>query len=244
MPLKTNNKSVIYTGFIILFLITASYSLADNLNYLYDELNRLEQVRYPDGTIIRYSYDNVGNRLEKRINVKPPVADFTASPVHGIDPLAVTFTDQSAWNPDLWQWDFGDGATSNLQSPVHTYGNIGNRERWYTVTLTVSNAGGSNQKTRSNYIHVLPNARNRISGPDPVYYPTIQAAYDDAADGDVIQCKGESLTENINMNRNISVTLDGGYNWDFSGFAGSTTLYGSITVGDGIATIKNFILEK
>ncbi|MCL5884660.1 MAG: PKD domain-containing protein [Deltaproteobacteria bacterium] len=243
MPLKTNNRLVIYTGFILLFLITASYSHADSLNYLYDELNRLEQVQYPDGTIIRYSYDNVGNRLEKR-SVKPPVADFTASPVHGIDPLAVAFIDQSARNPDSWQWDFGDGATSNLQSPVHTYVNIGNREKRYTVMLTVSNAGGSNQKTRSNYIHVLPDAMHRISGPDPVYYPTIQAAYDDAADGGVIQCKGESLAESINMNRNISVTLDGGYNWDFSGFAGSTTLYGSITVGDGTATIKNFILEK
>jgi len=34
-----------------------------------------------------------------------------------------------------WTWDFGDGSTSYLQNPTHTYSGGGN----YTVTLTVTN---------------------------------------------------------------------------------------------------------
>lgn len=37
-----------------------------------------------------------------------------------------------------WHWDFGDGTTSVLQSPVHSYTANGN----YTVSLIVTNSGG------------------------------------------------------------------------------------------------------
>ncbi len=47
-------------------------------------------------------------------------------------------------------WSFGDGASSNLQNPQHTYGATGN----YTVTLTVSD--GSATAVSSTTINVWP----------------------------------------------------------------------------------------
>ena len=173
-------------------------------------------------------------------NMIPPIANFTALPTSGVAPLGVTFTDQSTWTPSSWQWDFGDGATSTLQNPVHTYNNSGD----YTVTLTASNAGGSDVKVLSNYIHVVPGGTCRISGVPPVYYQTLQAAYDAAVDNSVIQCRGESTAESLNMNRDIAVTLEGGYNSDFTSQTGNTTLHGSITAGSGTATIESFILDQ
>jgi PKD repeat protein len=35
--------------------------------------------------------------------------------------LTVIFEDTSTGNPDMWFWDFGDGATSLLQNPQHTF---------------------------------------------------------------------------------------------------------------------------
>jgi PKD repeat protein len=68
-----------------------------------------------------------------------PVANFVANPSSGPAPLAVHFTDSSTGSPTAWSWNFGDGATSPLQNPSHTYANQGA----YQVTLTASNAGGS-----------------------------------------------------------------------------------------------------
>lgn len=80
----------------------------------------------------------------------PPVAGFTADPTSGTAPLTVNFTDQSTNSPTSWQWDFGDGASSTEQNPVHTYNNAGT----YTVTLTASNSYGSNPEVKADYITV------------------------------------------------------------------------------------------
>lgn len=46
------------------------------------------------------------------------------------------FEDLSMGNPDSWQWNFGDGNTSTLQNPVHTYADPG----LYWVTLTIQDS--------------------------------------------------------------------------------------------------------
>jgi PKD repeat protein len=80
----------------------------------------------------------------------PPTADFDAAPAAGTAPLSVAFTDLSSGPPASWLWDFGDGATSSAQHPVHLYTAPG----LYSVTLTVSNAGGSDSFTRTDLVAV------------------------------------------------------------------------------------------
>ncbi len=82
----------------------------------------------------------------------PPVADFVGDPVSGIVPLTVDFSDLSTESPTTWDWDFGDGGSSTAQHPSHTYTAAG----VYTVSLTVTNAGGSDTLTRTDYITVDP----------------------------------------------------------------------------------------
>ena len=79
-----------------------------------------------------------------------PVSKFSASPTSGKAPLTVRFTDQSTGSPTSWKWTFGDGNTSTEKNPVHTY----NKTGLYSVTLTASNANGSNALTKSSYIAV------------------------------------------------------------------------------------------
>ncbi|MEI6842744.1 MAG: hypothetical protein WCK53_15860, partial [Methanomicrobiales archaeon] len=45
-------------------------------------------------------------------SVPPIAASFTATPVSGIAPLTVTFTDTSQGSPASRLWNFGDGTTS------------------------------------------------------------------------------------------------------------------------------------
>jgi PKD repeat protein len=70
-----------------------------------------------------------------QVEVRPfPEAGWT----YAVNELVVTFTDTSL-NAMSWLWDFGDGITSTLQSPVHTYAAAGT----YTVTQTVFNDCGT-----------------------------------------------------------------------------------------------------
>ncbi len=78
----------------------------------------------------------------------PPTASFTGSPTSGTTPLTVGFTDTSTGNPTSWSWNFGDGGTSTQKNPSHTY-TVPNT---YSVSLTATNAAGSNTFTRANYV--------------------------------------------------------------------------------------------
>lgn len=82
-----------------------------------------------------------------------PSAEFTASVVSGTAPLDVQFTNLSKV-PDgqqaAYAWDFGDGGSSSLESPQHTYSVAGS----YTVSLTVTSGAGSDTATKSGFITV------------------------------------------------------------------------------------------
>jgi autotransporter-associated beta strand protein len=83
-------------------------------------------------------------------NAASLVAGFSGSPTNGAAPLAVTFADNSTGSITNWFWDFGDGSTTNVPTAtnaLHTYA-----AGTYTVSLTVSGAGGTNTSTRSSYI--------------------------------------------------------------------------------------------
>jgi PKD repeat protein len=77
----------------------------------------------------------------------PPVAQFTASTFITCVGSAVTFTDQSAFNPTSWSWTFPSAtpASSTAQNPT---GVIWNTAGTYTVTLTATNANGSSSATQ------------------------------------------------------------------------------------------------
>lgn len=86
------------------------------------------------------------------INVKGQLnADFSASQIMGCSPLVVNFTDLSTGNPTAWQWNFGNGNTSNVQNPMAVFVAPGT----YTITLIASNANGSNTEIKTAYINVI-----------------------------------------------------------------------------------------
>jgi len=82
--------------------------------------------------------------------VSPPVAAFSGVPLSGDKPLTVQFTDESTGTPTSWLWDFGDEGSSEEQDPEHIYENAG----VYTVKLTATNDGGSDDEEKVDYITV------------------------------------------------------------------------------------------
>ena len=81
-----------------------------------------------------------------------PSAAFKSSS-YGVAPGGtINFTDQSFYSPTSWSWSFPGGtpSSSTVQNPTVTYNSAGT----YDVSLTVSNANGSNQLSKSGYVIV------------------------------------------------------------------------------------------
>ena len=87
------------------------------------------------------------NSIQKSNYVKVlssfPSANFNSNITYGNPPLTVQFSDISTGASNSWNWDFGDGSTSNEQNPVHTFFTAGR----YNVKLSVGNADGTSSKT-------------------------------------------------------------------------------------------------
>ncbi len=94
----------------------------------------------------------------------PPVADFTGSPLSICTGQSTTFTDNSIVGGTSYSWNFGSGASPATASTVGphavTYSSAGLK----TISLTVTNANGSNTKTRTNYITVNSNCLSQDVG--------------------------------------------------------------------------------
>jgi len=141
-----------------------SYSWAIYINDVYASVG-LSQNTLEDGDNVKFyylpydpvSYEALIDQALYLVDIdvditSAPVANFTANRTSGVAPLAVEFTDLSTNSPTSWAWDFENDGTvdSTEQNPIYTYSTAGT----YTVNLTVSNAGGSDEEIKTDYIVV------------------------------------------------------------------------------------------
>lgn len=101
------------------------------------------------------------------VQVIGPAPDFTADVASGPVPLDVTFTDETVASAPLigWNWELGDGATSSLANPSHTYSTAGG----FDVSLTVQDLDGCTRAvSKSAFVTTSAIADLRISVDDGV----------------------------------------------------------------------------
>jgi len=121
--------------------------------------------------IRKYSPD--GDKIWEASSENPSAplhADFTWTPAQPTRNDYVHFNDLSTGDIQSWQWDFGDGATSNEQSPVHQYTQLGT----FTVTLTIKSTTGENSITKNiTVVNAPPSADFSYTPLNPVVNDTI-----------------------------------------------------------------------
>lgn len=114
---------------------------------------------------------------EMDVVVSPtPTAAFTTDPTNGCIDLDVAFHNTSS-NGGFHQWDFGDGNTSALAEPFHTYTTAGT----YTVQLIVESLNACRDTTTAEVVaHPLPVSAFTLSSTSsctsPVAVQTLNAS--------------------------------------------------------------------
>lgn len=90
----------------------------------------------------------------------PPVSAFGSDKSISCPGAAIQFSDYSAGQPTTWTWSFpgGNPSSSSAQNPLVTYNTPGQ----YAVTLTTTNANGTDTRTLTSYINIASS-----SSPDP-----------------------------------------------------------------------------
>jgi PKD repeat protein len=85
--------------------------------------------------------DSITHTVEIQV---PPSSNFTLTPDSMCAPVIVNFTNLSGGIAPVYNWNFGNGQTSNLQNPpAVTYNEGFLADTTYIVTLTVSNFCGT-----------------------------------------------------------------------------------------------------
>jgi uncharacterized membrane protein len=121
-----------------------NYTLTDNSSVtlssgILNENNSIN-INVPAGTYTLTLVDNNNYTVTKVIQVngaQAVTATFTTSQTTVTAQTQVGFSNTSQ-NGSTFSWNFGDGATSNLINPVHTYTSAGT----YDVVMTATNTAG------------------------------------------------------------------------------------------------------
>lgn len=96
------------------------------------------------------------------VRVNPiPTSLFDALERNGCLEVCANFNSQATTPEGTvtgWNWDFGNGTTSNVENPNACLNNLSNTNtRFYNITLTVENSFGcTNTLTQANFIEVYP----------------------------------------------------------------------------------------
>ncbi len=148
---------------------------------------------------------------------QPPTAGFSANTTSVSVGGSVNFSDSSTNTPISWSWTFTGGtpSSSTTQNPSITY----NSEGTYTVSLTVTNAVGSDTETKTNYITVqkAPLVYCSTQGGDYSYewIENVTVGDIDNTSGAAGYTDFSSITGNLTEGDTISVSCT-------PGFSGST----------------------
>jgi glucose/arabinose dehydrogenase len=119
----------------------------------------------PDGLLYYVSF--VSGEVRRIRRLGGPTAVASASPTYGLSPLSVVFSSSgSTPGPGgTYLWEFGDGVTSTVANPSHTY--VSTTVKTYDARLTVTDAS-----TSSSTVHVPITINSRPPTPQIGNPPT------------------------------------------------------------------------
>ncbi len=141
--------------------------------------NPIHTYTNTSGVIKTYTAQVIGNNsfncadtATQKITVLPkPIASFSLSTNSGCTPFTPTFTNTSTSGTLINSWSFGDGGTSALTNPTHTYINTSftNKDS-FNIQLIVTNTFNC-KDTMQKYTYTFPQIQASFFADTPICAP-------------------------------------------------------------------------
>ena len=158
------------------------------------------------------------NQAHKPITIEPtydqpPIASFIYSPLNPVANDTITFNASNSYDSDgfivNYEWGFGDELNKTGEAVTHAYASPGN----YNVILTVTdNDGAVDTETKGitvSGVKTIYVDDDFTDDPANHRWDTIQEGITDANDGDTVLVYNGTYTENVVLNKTITLTGEG-----------------------------------
>ena len=200
------------------------------------------------------AYDAVGNvsGLSAAVSATTQAVDSQAPSVPAnVMATAVSSTQINvSWNPSTDNVSIagyriyrnGNFVATSLKTNYSDTGLSPSTTYTYFVSAydSTGNASGrSATATVTTATTLCSNPPIRIAGANPQYYSSLQNAYNSAVDGDTLQIQALDFSENVSLDRNLSVTLKGGFDCGYTTSYPNSVINGSLTISDGTVALEN-----
>jgi YD repeat-containing protein len=191
MPAKIRHELLISITVFALLFTSIITSYAETVNYIYDDLNRLIRVDYGAGTIIDYTYDDVGNRLGRM----PPTGTDTTPPTTTASPgggtyntaksVGLTCNDGTGVGCDKIYYTT-DGSIPTTLSPI--YSSPINITVTATLKFFAKDLAGNSETYKTQTYTIDITAPTATASPGGGTYNTAQSAVLTCNDGTGVGC--------------------------------------------------------
>lgn len=184
---------------------------------------------------------------------------------HGCGSLQINGSQDHQWH--AWTYVYVDAPTSltipasgdcvptifvneDFDNPINFPGQINLTSGWNRVDIAGYNQNdgyifklnydlADNVKIMNSSV-ILP---LRISGASPVYFSRLQDAYDAAGDNDTIQLQDSLFSENLSIDDNKTIIIEGGYDCGYSTNDGITQINDNLIISNGTIIIESGTIE-
>lgn len=170
------------------------------------------------------------------VDLTPPAAIISGAPLGSGNATFII------GGPEVITYKYAfDGSSFSTETPVSVkivFNSLGTGA--HTLTVIGKDSAGNLQE--------IPTILNWNMDGWPVSIPaggsfqTILDAYNALLSDNVLMLKPMGFVENIVLNRNMIVTLQGGYDPASGTATGSTTLYGSLEIRSGTVVVENLVI--
>lgn len=182
-----------------LYLDSLYYNLEDTtqiyLSFPYDEIDGYEHTEQI--SLIAFLGECTSSFSQTATIYAKPSVNLSLNDSIGCPPFLVNFTDESNYVDSqnaTYFWDFGDGTSSSLMNPEHTYSEPGSYQVFHSIQ---SNNGCYSDTILSTLIQVFdyPSASFTYSGPTEYCYNNSEIYFENTSEYET-----ESILSNWSMN--------------------------------------------